>query len=150
MDIKSLHNNFIRSNDTDRVAREKGVSGSESKDKSATGSVRGDSLSLGEARFAGELDFAKSVMQNLKEQSFEQLRQIKGRIEDGFYTSDEFAGRLAESLAAPVETLDTIQSPEGYVSAAKPLSEERINTLMNDPEVLDRISSRLLDDISNL
>lgn len=149
MDIKSLNNAFIRSNDTDRIAREKTSDTSGSKPQSSASGPK-DSLLLGATRYADETDFARSVLQNLREQSVDQLRSIKARMDSGFYSSDEFVGSLSEQLVGSLSDALFAGEPSGSRTVPSTLTQELQTKLLNDEEVLSRISSRLLDDLSNL
>lgn len=157
MDIKSLHSKFFTNNETDKVQRGDKAAiepQSSSSSSSAQKSQESDKLSLGNVAFSGDVDLARSVLQNLREHSFENLRHIKANIDNGIYNSDDMIDKLANNLQNGVTNVDSVAENDATANLTESskiqLNDELRDRLLRDSEVLDRISSRILDDLSNL
>lgn len=154
MDIRSLHSEFRRNDETEKVNRGQ-KSGTDAVKKTGESKAEaGDKVSISSVNFDGDVDFARSILQNLREQSFDNLRQVRSNIQNGKYDNDDIQSKMVDSIQSELFAVEAgMQTDSASESSESPrlnMDEALKQRLLQDSEVLERISSRLLDDISNL
>ena len=161
MDIQPLNNDnkFLnktgKSQSSDQSSRADNLeSGSEAKDTSKLSGS--DKLQLTNLSSTDEVRFAKTVLENLKTLSFEQLSDVRDRIQQGEFNTPEVTEQVSSEVASQITFLESAANTENSAATtdsnvkAERLNDDVKQKLINNEEILNNISSRLLDSLLNL
>lgn len=160
MEIGPVNNNNKLLNNTDKS--QKSAQGSNTEDvsssslsKSRSPTSESDKLQLTNLSSSNEVRFAKTVLQNLKSLSFEELSEVRDKIQKGEFNTPEVTEKVSKEVAGQITFLESAANTEN--SLASSISDVKANLsndvkekLINNEEVLNNISSRLLDSLVNL
>lgn len=146
MDIKNIQNGpFLDPSYSTEHVNKAGKAADADASKSSTvnsDKSTGDNLSLSNSQIKTEKAFALNVLDKLNAGSADKLNDIRAKIADGFYNSDEAVSKISNLIT---RDLSSVQS-----SNASGISEDQKDFLLNDPEVLNVVSSRISDELKNL
>ena len=111
MDIKSLLNNQL----IDRKRSERVVkTGTETLSNDASNSVKSktvqDQINIS-ATTSSDLSFAQSIYKKMDENTLDRVRNVRTKVESGYYTTDESIKKLATSLENDIYDLEASSFP---------------------------------------
>lgn len=142
-------NKSKKSPETDKAGASK-ISASKTEDSKKT---IGDQFSPSEAKFSGDVELAKNELNKLNK-SFDSLREIKSKIENGEYNSKEVqekVGNLVEKDLLSLEHFISFDSiSENTTNKTPLLSEEYKKFLIENPEVVKTTVERIVSDLKKL
>lgn len=153
MDIRSINNKdqFIdRNKKADDVKRSKLDKADASKSSGSASKEVTDDVSLSSVRSKDEVEFAKSVLENLRKDSFADLKSIKRKIKSGAYDQAEVHGKIGERLEQDLSYIESLNIQDSEEAPSSELSPELKEKLTNNEEVLNNVSERLLRDLLSL
>ncbi len=153
MDIPHLNNNQLNpQNKTDKTSQGKKVEHSADKQKQGelASSIQTDELAISKAAYEGELRFAKGEYQKLQKHSIEALKEIKQKIEGGVYEQDKIQVKVSERMQGDISSVDAMERQTQVQQTPGELSAERKDQLLNDESILEKVSQKLIDDLSKL
>lgn len=113
----------------------------------------GDKFSPSETKFSGDLEFAKSELKKL-DKSFDTLREIKTKIENGEYNSKEVHEKVGSLVKKDLSSLEHVLSFEAiseHPSEGIPiLSDDYKQFLIENPKVVRSVAERIVADLKKL
>ena len=102
----------------------------------------GDRITLSNTDIKTEQAFALNVLDKLNTSAPDKLNSIRAKIADGFYNSDEAVSKISNLITRDLSAIDSANTSG--------ISEDQKDFLLNDPEVLQTVSSRISDELKNL
>lgn len=153
MDIPHLNNNQLNPhNKADKTSQGKKIDYTEGKQKQGeqASSIQSDELAISKTAYEGELRFAKSEYQKLQKHSIEALKEIKQKIEGGVYEQDKIQVKVSERMQGEIDAVDAMERQPQMHQTSSELSTERKDQLLNDESILEKVSQKLIDDLSKL
>jgi len=161
MDLGPINSNNKFLNKPDKSQKSAQSSGTDNVDsgkdaKSSSSLSDGDKLQLTNLSSSDEIRFARTVLQNLQSLSFDQLSEVRERIEQGEFNTSEVTEKVSSEVASQITFLESVANADSSTEASnQELSSEEISDdlrqkLTNNEEVLNSISNRLLDSLLNL
>ena len=146
MDIKNIQSGpFLDpGSSADRAEKAANVANTDSSKQSSVSAEKpsGDRITLSQTEIKTEQAFALNVLDKLNTSSAEKLNNIRSKIADGFYNSDEAVSKISNLISQDLSSV----APSNTSS----ISEEQKDFLLNDPEVLQTVSERISDELKNL
>lgn len=113
----------------------------------------GDQFSPSEAKFSGDVELAKNELNKLNK-SFDSLREIKSKIENGEYNSKEVQEKVGQHVKKDLVALEHMISfdsiSENTTNKSPILSEEYKKFLIENPEVVKTTVERIVSDLKKL
>lgn len=116
----------------------------------------GDKLQLTNLSSSDEIRFAKTVLQNLQSLSFDELSNVRERIQQGEFNTTEVTEKVSSKVAGKITFLESASNTDKLAeTSSSDINTDKINDdlrqkLINNEEVLNNISSRLLESLLNL
>jgi hypothetical protein len=108
-------------------------------------------LSLSGSQFDSEITFAKKALSNVQQESLDSLKEIKQKMNDGAYNSEEVHRKMSLLIKNDLSTLTHIFPHSSDTRNAPPaLSDEHKKRLLEDPDVIKKISENIAKDIEHL
>lgn len=133
-----------------------GVSPVKKNEAAASGrieSAANDSISLKNEIRLSEVQLGKELLHKLDTTSVGNLRDVKAKIDSGFFESEavqqKVAGRLGNEISK-IERDSIVDETKKNELLKESLTKKEINTLLNDERTIDTIANKLLDDIKRL
>jgi hypothetical protein len=108
-------------------------------------------LSLSGTQFDSEISLAKRVLNNVQQESLDSLKNIKQKINEGAYNSEDVHRKMSALIENDLATLTHSlphTSDAGEVSPT--LSDEHRKRLLEDPDVLKKVSTNIAKDLEQL
>lgn len=143
MDIRTLitNNRLDRNSSASKVTAKSDINTHKNHDNGDIAG-RSDTLSITTAT-ASDLDFARQVYKKLDETSFERVRSIRMKAEQGYYTSDESIKKIAQGLSLDLAEIETDALKPAYVPTY-PIDVEKLKqNLAENSEIIAEVASRL-------
>jgi cysteinyl-tRNA synthetase len=158
MDIRSINNrSFV--DQTSRTRKPESTSGVDRPEatkqlKSVEGS--NDSFTIGEAN-KSDLAYATDLLQNVKRNAYQNLREVKQKIENGAYDTPAVQKSLSTEIGKDLGFLESLEVSAKMQSqdAAKEVSDTQMTDslkekLTSSDEVLNKVSERILNELFRL
>ena len=124
-------------------------SGSEATSGSAN-SLSTDDLSISSNGLTDEIEFSKTVLENLNKQSFENLARIKAKIANGELDTDEVREQVSRAAIGDIRFVDSAAEVEETAPARELPSLEEASRILDNNDALKTLSERLLKVLANL
>jgi anti-sigma28 factor (negative regulator of flagellin synthesis) len=153
MNIEQIKENRYTPQKTKRGASSSKTDRTESRSRaSGTGSTqRATNLSLSGSQFDSEITFAKEMFSNIQQESLDSLKEIKQKINDGAYNSEEVHRKMSPLIKNDLSTLTHILLHSSDTRNTPPaLSDEHKKRLLEGPDVIKKVSENIAKDIENL
>lgn len=142
-------NKSKKSRETDKAGT-KNTSASKTEDLKK---MVGDQFSPSKTKFSGDVELAKNELNKLN-RSFDSLREIKSKIENGEYNSKEVQEKVGQFVEKDLVALEHIISfdsiSENTTNKNPILSEEYKKFLIENPEVVKTTVERIVSDLKKL
>lgn len=155
MDIRSLNNrSFIDQSSRTRKA-ESSIGVDKTEAIKQTKSVEGsnDTFVIGEAN-KSDFAYATDLLQNAKRNAYQNLREVKQKIENGAYETPAVQKSLSTEIGKDLGFLETLEIAAKIQNqeATKDVSETQMTDtlkqkLTGSDEVLNKVSERILNEL---
>lgn len=113
----------------------------------------GDQFLPSEATFSGDVELARNELNKLN-RSFDSLREIKTKIKNGEYNSNEVQQKVGQLIEKDLVALEHVISfdsiSENTTNESPILSEEYKKFLIENPEVVKTTVDRIVSDLKKL
>lgn len=151
MDIRNLvtNNRLDRTSSGKKVSSSRYDSTSKPSETSAYTQNESDKVSISSAA-TSDLEFAKQVYKKLEDTSFETVRSIRQKADQGFYHTDESVRRIATGLQYDLSEIESDYLKSTY-EPTYPVDIEKLKqNLAENPEIISEVASRLSKILTNL
>lgn len=142
-------NKSKKSQETDKAGARKTSAAKTEDSKKAVG----DQFLPSKAKFSGDIELAKNELNKLN-RSFDSLREIKSKIENGEYNSKEVQEKVGQKVKNDLVALEHMISfdsiSENTTNKSPILSEEYKEFLIENPEVVKTTVERIASDLKKL
>lgn len=108
-------------------------------------------LSLSDSIFDNEIEFTRNALSNIRHESIDSLKNIKQKIDAGAYNSDEVHREMSSAIEKELPNLTNIFSHSSNAgNAPATISDYHKERLLNDPDVIKKVSETIVQDLQGL
>ena len=154
MDIRQINpNNELSKNSagkTNKSSKPENSSPANSSSVNKSNTVKGDSVSLSSAKFASEIDFARTTLDKLNTENLSSLKKIKQNIKQGAYTNENVHNTIGSRIKDDLKSLSILLRENLASSSSEQISTEQKEFLLNNDKVLEDISNKIFDNLNKI
>lgn len=135
-------------------SRTTGPENPRSADADAPKQTRTDRFSPSGTKMSSDFDLAATELQKLRENSFSSLSDVKQKIKEGAYDTEEVHQKIGSLVKKDLDSIEQMLSKmpgsEGVDSNKKSLSPEYKEYLIENPKVVEKVADQVAADLKKL